>query len=136
MDGKESDEEMSDPIRDECICGTVYIVSDADRYSLCPRCQCAEMLEEIEGLESSIDFARKEMRIAREERDKLRATDEGIFATHDFPCCVRGCGAKAVLDMNEGIFQPCWEHQRTLGCLKTRKRPWWKFGSIKKAKGE
>jgi hypothetical protein len=35
----------------------------------------------------------------------------GLYADHDMSCAVHGCSNHAVLDLSEGIFQPCWDHQ-------------------------
>ena len=35
----------------------------------------------------------------------------GPVATHTVPCAFYGCEAPAVIDVNLGIFQPCWTHQ-------------------------
>lgn len=46
-------------------------------------------------------------------------TDGGPWASHDFACPV--CHNKhAVLDLNTGVFQPCWDCQ-TLGWLLTKR---------------
>jgi hypothetical protein len=39
-------------------------------------------------------------------------TDGGPWAQHNFPCPV--CrGRRAVLDLSQGVFAPCWECQRS-----------------------
>jgi len=53
----------------------------------------------------------------------------GPAATHEMPCAIYGCKKKAVIDINEGIFQPCWTHQ-SLGYAvrrhwKARLSDWW-----------
>lgn len=46
-------------------------------------------------------------------------TDGGPWAKHNYPCSV--CGKyHAVLDLNTGVFQPCWACQ-TLGWKITKK---------------
>ena len=50
----------------------------------------------------------------------------GGFAFHNQPCHV--CHErKAVLDLNIGIFEPCW-HCKALGWELTRKKKhWWRI---------
>lgn len=49
--------------------------------------------------------------------------DYGPAAEHDVACAV--CGStKAVLDLDAGVFLPCWNCQRARWTL-TVKRPWW-----------
>lgn len=35
----------------------------------------------------------------------------GLYASHDMSCPIHGCAESAVLDLSDGIFQPCWKHQ-------------------------
>lgn len=46
----------------------------------------------------------------------------GPVATHNMPCAV--CrDRKAVLNMNTGIFRPCWECQQDGWSI--LRKPWW-----------
>lgn len=47
--------------------------------------------------------------------------DSGLVAEHDMPCAVCLVG-KAVLDLNEGIFQPCWFCRSEFRLVRRR---WW-----------
>jgi hypothetical protein len=37
--------------------------------------------------------------------------DHVMYATHDYPCPLRYCGKKAVLNINSGIYGPCTKHE-------------------------
>lgn len=51
-------------------------------------------------------------------------TDGGPWATHDQACAV--CHQRsAVLDLSDGIFQPCWECRREGWLLRYRPRRFW-----------
>ena len=52
-------------------------------------------------------------------------TDGGPWAMHNMPCsvCQRN---KAVLNLNTGILEPCWECQRAGWHLVRRSRSWWR----------
>ena len=52
--------------------------------------------------------------------------DHVLFATHDYPCPLRGCGEKAVLMMHTGIFGPCVKHEAEFKPTEVKKEPWWK----------
>lgn len=47
--------------------------------------------------------------MATEEQAELEM--HGPIATHSLPCAFFGCEKHSVIDINLGIFQPCWEHQ-------------------------
>lgn len=34
----------------------------------------------------------------------------GLFATHNQLCAIRDCDKPAVLEIQSGLFQPCWNH--------------------------
>lgn len=54
--------------------------------------------------------------------------NEVFFARHNMPCAV--CGTKpAVLDMNTGVFKPCWKCQERGWSLTLRTQWWRKFFS-------
>ena len=52
-------------------------------------------------------------------------TDGGPWADHNMPCAV--CWSRAaVLNLNDGVFEPCWECQRTGFKLKRPSRRQWR----------
>jgi hypothetical protein len=46
----------------------------------------------------------------------------GPMADHNMPCALCNTGS-AVLELNTGIFQPCWSCQER--GYRVKKRPWW-----------
>lgn len=59
---------------------------------------------------------------------KIEVNDFGgaPFCEHNMPCPV--CGQwPAVLVMDTGVFEPCWECQSYGWQTLRRKRPWWMF---------
>ena len=63
-------------------------------------------------------------------KDQSNLEMHGPVATHGMPCAIYGCEKPAVIDVNAGIFQPCWEHQGKgyavrLG-WKKRLAKWWR----------
>lgn len=52
--------------------------------------------------------------------------DHVLFATHDYPCPLRGCGNKAILMMHTGIFGPCVEHTSLVTPPQKIKVPWYR----------
>ena len=54
---------------------------------------------------------------------RIDIRDEGLWADHNMPCSV--CGIRhAVLFLNSGVFEPCWECQDR-GWRLRRKGKWW-----------
>lgn len=50
---------------------------------------------------------------------------DGPTARHNMPCPI--CQSrKAVYNLNDGIFKPCWKCQET---WETRRKPWWRRGA-------
>ena len=70
---------------------------------------------------------------------QANVVDHVLYATHDYPCMIRGCGDKAILNMNLGFYGPCIKHN---GILRVKlvgiKIPWftwpWKKTKVPKAK--
>lgn len=54
-------------------------------------------------------------------------TDGGPWATHDMPCCICHQTEHAVLNLNEGVFQPSWKAQKKGWKLIHVKTPLQKF---------
>lgn len=51
-------------------------------------------------------------------------TDGGPWCHHNVACAV--CGDRsAVMNLNLGVFEPCWSCQRNGWQLKHKKRRWW-----------
>lgn len=52
----------------------------------------------------------------------VRLCIDGPVAHHNMPCAI--CHSrKAVYNLNEGIFKPCWKCQQT---WELRRRPWYR----------
>lgn len=51
-------------------------------------------------------------------------TDGGPWAMHNMPCAVCHTN-KAVLHLNEGVFEPCWDCQRKGWKIEKQEKSWW-----------
>lgn len=55
--------------------------------------------------------------------EQANLKDHGLWATHNYPCPMRGCEEISILDLNQGIYGPCLNHSLTIG--PPRRLPWY-----------